>query len=277
MKHVLLSLSPSGTTAQVMKTIVEQLPGRGEAVIDLPLNDPQSFPTICHKIARLAAPFCLWVGSPVYVDHALPMILSTIKTLCPETPAYAAAIVTYGGVTSGVALYELIESLAERNFVPLGGMKVLCQHSSFRTTHAPMAAGHPNVGDLDIVAQFTQRILAKLAGNPQPVGREAYDYQTEKMKAVACHVNLEKIKKLGRLPGADSSLCNLCGQCVSLCPIQAISLSPVPTRNAECIRCLRCVHFCPQQAFPFEFAAHEEMIRGMAQKSDEKAETAFYV
>lgn len=277
MKHVFLYMSPSGTTAQVVQTMVARLKEKGAESEILVVGGTASIQDASHRLSEMSSPYCLWVGSPVYVDHALPNLLSVLQAVRVSSTAYAVGFVTYGGVTTGVALYELLELLSEKKFVTLAGMKILCRHSSFRTTHAPLAAGHPDAGDRKLIVQCVDAVLTKLTTHPKPLEKRAYDYQTEKMKAVARQIDLAKIKRMGELPAVRSDLCIRCGECEIGCPVEAITLSPEPKRNADCIRCLACVHECPRQAFPFNFEAHEAMIRGMAEKSDEPVRSAFFV
>lgn len=276
MKHIFLYMSPAGTTDRVVRVIADRL--RQETVKPefFIVGNAESGRAIAVSLAGLTGPVCLWVGSPVYVDHALPNLIEVVRSLRAPANAFGAAFVTYGGVTTGTALHELLDVLEERGFVPLGGMKVLCRHSSFRADHEPLAAGHPDPSDKALIVAFAEAVLARLSAGGKPLPRSLFEYQTEAMKALAGQVNLAKIKTMGELPPVDPAQCNQCGLCAKSCPVKAIKLSPFPQRHSECIRCLVCVRTCPRQAWPFDFAAHETMLRGMAARSDEKAETRIF-
>ena len=46
----------------------------------------------------------------------------------------------------------------------------------------------------------------------------------------------------------DTTKCNGCGFCESLCPMENIEINKNPQFKDKCIFCLRCVSYCPQQA-----------------------------
>ena len=63
------------------------------------------------------------------------------------------------------------------------------------------------------------------------------------------------------IPNIDLDLCNACGNCVALCPVQAVELvnnKAVVVRPDVCTYCDVCETFCPEGAigrpFTIEFA-----------------------
>lgn len=58
--------------------------------------------------------------------------------------------------------------------------------------------------------------------------------------------------------------CNLCGNCQTACPFEAVGADPHETREGECARCYRCSEVCPQEAIGFGFgrARREELSLG---------------
>ncbi len=55
---------------------------------------------------------------------------------------------------------------------------------------------------------------------------------------------------LGLRPHLEKRLCNRCGVCVEVCPMDAVDVQAQKVVAARCmhLRCLRCVSACPQQA-----------------------------
>ena len=51
-----------------------------------------------------------------------------------------------------------------------------------------------------------------------------------------------------KTPFADMSICNHCGVCVKLCPMNAINKDTLKINEDECIRCFCCVKRCPKKA-----------------------------
>lgn len=48
----------------------------------------------------------------------------------------------------------------------------------------------------------------------------------------------------------NRDLCDICGTCVAVCPVDAISVSEfqVTIDNDKCISCMNCVTVCPVKA-----------------------------
>ena len=48
----------------------------------------------------------------------------------------------------------------------------------------------------------------------------------------------------------NKDLCDICGTCVAVCPVDAISVSEfeVNIDNNKCIMCMNCVTVCPVKA-----------------------------
>ncbi len=57
-----------------------------------------------------------------------------------------------------------------------------------------------------------------------------------------------QVEELDRAPGALISVCNQCGDCIAVCPVQAIKRSKkgvVIINKKACIGCFNCVGVCP--------------------------------
>ena len=48
----------------------------------------------------------------------------------------------------------------------------------------------------------------------------------------------------------NQSVCDICGTCVAVCPVDAISVTEfnVKIDNEKCINCMKCVIVCPVKA-----------------------------
>ena len=59
------------------------------------------------------------------------------------------------------------------------------------------------------------------------------------------------------LPELDDRLCNGCGWCVAICPVDSLAMSgPTPwlARPAACVSCGLCAAVCPTQAISMKTA-----------------------
>jgi len=99
--------SPAGTTRHVAQVIMNTLNSLGyqHRVSDLGNRDDHS--KLNSQIKDLVNGCCLWIGSPVYAGHAVPPITDFISQLPVSKGGYAVPFVTWGGVSSGVALHEM--------------------------------------------------------------------------------------------------------------------------------------------------------------------------
>jgi hypothetical protein len=59
---------------------------------------------------------CLFVGSPVYRDAAVPPIMDSIEKLPQMDGAFAVPFVTWGQACSGVALWQMATAFIEQTF-----------------------------------------------------------------------------------------------------------------------------------------------------------------
>lgn len=273
MEHRVVYFSPAGTTRAVAEVIATILRQRGCAVslVDLALPGQENcfddWPERC----------CLWIGSPVYCDHAVPQVEKFIRNLPPDSGGFCVPFATWGGVTSGLTLPELGAQLSAHGYIPLGAAKVLAVHSCLWLAQRPLGCGHPNAADLGQVQNLVAAVLTKLEqGGDNPLDLAVLDYLSARLKASSAAKSLAAIKAAAPQRQVDHQRCDLCARCVVSCPVAAITMEPYPVIGAECILCLMCVRNCPNDAFPFDAAATEARLISMAQNSDEAKQTRVF-
>lgn len=277
-EHRIVYLSPAGTTRRVAERIALRLEeqGRTAAIIDLASLDEPGRWDVC--LADWPQHCCLWLGTPVYCDHALPQLEAFVRSLPHTEVGFAVPFATWGGVTSGLALPELAALLKSQGYQPLGAAKVMAEHSSTWRAERPVASGRPAQNDLQLVDQLVDRVTAKLtAQTPVPVDLKTLDYLSPTLRRQAEGISLEMVKTQLPPPSIDPERCSRCGICAERCPVSSIALSPWPDIGSDCIRCLQCVRNCPEQAFPFDQQPLYERILEMAAASDERKETAIFL
>ena len=277
--HGIVYFSPAGSTRKVAFTIEERLKGLEQSVtvFDLSLGMQEVNAQIIAFCSQ-SGPCCLWVGSPVYADHAVPLVEACLRQLPAAEERYGVPFVTWGGVTSGLALADMGEILQQQGYLLLGATKVLAQHSSMWGAEQPLAQGHPGKEDLDKVNLLVEQVVNKLK---QPVKEtlapDVLEYLSPALRADAAGKNLA-VAKASRPPlAADPDKCTSCGTCEECCPVQAITMDKVPIVGDSCVLCMQCVQHCPEQAFPYDHVTTASKIEAMAVASDEEKETAVFV
>ncbi len=275
-RHLIVFFSPAGSTRLIAECIEKNLAGHGmtASVFDLGRTSPEQRAEILESLRQ---PCCLWIGSPVYCDHAVPLVMDFIQALPVAPGRYAVPFVTWGGVTSGLALPEMAEALNKQQITPLAAAKMLAVHSSMWTASEPLGAGHPDAEDLARVATLVDTVVDRLAQpTVVPLDLDVLDYLSKALRADAAGKSLALAKAGGKPLAADEQLCVQCGDCVEVCPVQAITLAPFPVIDDTCLLCMQCVRTCPENAFPFDGEAMAARIRNMAASSDEEKSSAIF-
>ncbi len=148
-KIFIVYFSPAGSTRHVAKIIEKQFQGIGAEVSSFDLaecsNDVAT--EISQQGEASEGKSCLFIGSPVYVSHAVPLVMDCIAGLKENADAFAVPFVTWGGACSGISLYEMGKELINKRFTLLGAAKILALHSLMWQLEDPLGKGHPDADD----------------------------------------------------------------------------------------------------------------------------------
>ncbi|MFP4445955.1 MAG: 4Fe-4S binding protein [Desulfosudaceae bacterium] len=245
--------SPAGTTRQVGEAIKETAAVQGATVTLIDLAEggsaaPDADPT--EELRQsLGEKDVLFVGSPTYANHPLPLITDFLQNLSGAPAARAAVFTTYGLVSSGMTLYEMGTRLQDGGMTLLGGIKVPAAHSMLWDDEDQPGRGRPDENDLAAVSRFADQVLHKAAAEtPAGIALEDLNYQRQEVRERAAEAGLHVIKPVMLPMQVDEDACTECGQCVDNCPTGNISLDPKPVFGDQCIVCFNCVRVCEEGA-----------------------------
>ncbi|MCD8371888.1 MAG: 4Fe-4S binding protein [Clostridia bacterium] len=172
---------------------------------------------------------CLFI-LPVY-NGAIPAVCRQyIKNLDGEAKS-AYIICVYGGVYRGKALQNAAGLLKNCGFTPLRGAYIAAPHT------------------------YCKKKLNLLDENRiNSIYQKFFDFKNgEKMSISAKPVGRDKQAVLKKLTGkcVVNKNCNGCGQCINVCPVNAIDSDYKSNKN--CILCGACVKICVCRARRIKF------------------------
>jgi len=270
--------SPAGSTGHVTQVIADSLEEKSIPVHRLDLGAGQDPSRFIGLLKRAEADDCLFVGSPVYREMAIPPVmtflngLSTANNGCSTVP-----FVTWGGAISGIALWQMGQVLQNKGYVLTGGAKVLAVHSMMWRSDQPAGQGHPDDDDDRQVRRLVTKVIERMSTlKVKPMPLSDLDYQPET-------IAVDFKKKLDRpwmiIPKTiDEESCTQCGTCEAMCPVGAVALNPGPIFNAHCFDCFKCVRECPEDAIISSVPLDkiQNMIRERVEKYNEMPPTQIF-
>jgi len=268
--------SPAGTTKQVAEVISKEAENYDGTVISVDLSSTDSGNK--QIIDSIGDGDVLFVGSPVYANHPVPLVMDFISKLPDNSGAFAAAFVTYGAVTSGVSLYDMARAMDAKSLLVLGGIKVVAVHSMLWLSPDPLGKGRPNEEDKMEVRRFARAILDNASGDkPKTIALSKLNYQSQEVRDIAKESGLHVLKPLLFPFDLDEGKCTECSACVEHCPVDNIALDPLPIYADQCVLCFNCIRMCEpgaisSKAMPF---IEEEIHNRLATYKEPQRTTSF--
>jgi ferredoxin len=277
-KIFIMFSSPAGSTRKVALFIKEEFRRHNTDVQWLNIAQDNEAPNFLKSLESAGRQACLFVGSPVYRDVAVPPIKDAIEKLPQMDRAFAVPFVTWGQACSGVALWQMGKALRNKGFEIAGAAKVLAVHSLMWQTKKPAGKGHPDQSDQGAVKKLVGALSRRFEFKNIPVlSLDTLDYQDRvrsdqmKDKIDAPWMNVPK--------EVNSDSCTQCGICRDECPVKAVVLDPWPRFNENCFDCFNCVRLCPERAIKSVLSMREieEHIRTRVRTIAEQPHTQIFL
>jgi ferredoxin len=268
MKISVVYCSPAGTTRKTAEWIAAALTGLSYHPTIIDIAKQKDVKDLYRDTGKA---HCLFIGSPVYAYHAIPPIINFIDKLPDDTGGYAVPFVTWGGVTSGIALHEMATRLAAKGYTVIGAATVLAVHSLMWQAENPLGEGHPDAADEKMLREFVTEVIKQIeATTPVPLPLAELDYQPADMRTQMESITLSAAKQLLPPKSVAEKLCTKCRICEDLCPVQAISFEPFPVFHERCIVCYMCLRGCPERAINADFSMLPGWLRQRAVEYNEQ-------
>ena len=167
---------------------------------------------------------------------------------------YAIPYVTYGGISSGIALKEASESLKNSGRIVHAALKVSAPHKMTRAfMPSEFNRDKLNTNLLPQVKELVNRIM-QLQQNKVSTGSiKPFHYNGLITRLKANIIFKEKVWHEKRYPNIviNQDKCTNCGKCIKNCPVSHLSSGesrPETIAQSPCIHCLVCASECPQNA-----------------------------
>ncbi|MCL2061292.1 MAG: EFR1 family ferrodoxin [Firmicutes bacterium] len=187
--------------------------------------------------AALKSARVLFFVCPVYA-HTVPReVKKFLKRV--SFSGYAVPCVVFGGVCGGRALAVLAARLKKCGASIIGGIQASVPHS-----YLSLSGGAAAHGDMDAALTEYFPIIENRVKIGESIGSKAIPKKINPLAYIAPRLR----KRLSvALPAVNRARCNGCGQCVSACPVDAVT-DELHIKKSKCTRCLACVKYCPQNA-----------------------------
>jgi len=219
----------------------------------------------------------LCIGGPVYAHHMQNRVLRLVKALGPPRRGwgdYAVPFVTYGTVSSGVALSETARALHRGGRVPVLAMKIDAHHCYSDVLGANINPGMPGQEAWPLVRELARRIV-KLPTDGRPTnlassGDLEYLPWHDRMKSRT--LLRERLFQALIYPRVElrPDDCTGCGLCEEACPVGRLAVRDgkvtIRADGPSCVHCGVCVTTCPQKAivFPGDLSKWARLLRRAA-------------
>ncbi len=274
MRVCIIVFSPSGHTLKAGRAFEARLIAAGHAVqlvnITRTYRERVKLGWAEFLRRRIAPHDLLCVGAPVYAGH----LESNAKSLLNALPAPGAGwgrlaipFVSYGGLHSSIALREAGNLLYKKGRINVMGFKMGAFHTLTLRAPRPLYPAKPDQDDLGILDRVVERIVELEEDTSKARDcRRSFSYAPLKERIIFSLLSQDFFHEKHRINSVDTELCNGCGRCVSLCPVEAIVMEEdkaVIRDKSRCILCAECYHYCPRNAVTFPYM---DKVRKRAEK-----------
>jgi len=231
--------SPTGTTKKVINAIVKGMGTTKNTLIDLNSSD------VRNTFAPIIDGDIVIIGVPVY-EERIPEMLYDFLTSLKGNEKPVVLIAVYGNFGDGIVLNELDSITKKSGFKVVAAGSFIGEHS-FSTKEVPVQEGRPNFEDLSKAEEFGRIIIEKMK-KIENLNDALIKIPQGKLPLMARILPKNSARIFTKTPFADMKICNKCGACIKLCPMNAINKDTLDINENKCIRCFCCVKRCLKKA-----------------------------
>lgn len=261
MKVLMLVFSPYQNSKNIGKKLEEKMVEKNIEVdfFDITRNKELWENKQYHKFFNeIKQHDVLCIGGPVYAHYLPKNFLEFISQIpYPDKTTFGKHViifVTYGGVSSGMALYDAAKTLIKRKRTNIMGLKINSSHSlsqSIPKSYIDNKSENEINGLLDDLVKR----LVKLDLTKQRDVSESFNYQKNYVKPKEPDFPEIEINKRN---------CKSCGRCKEICPVQRIKLVDKTFSETDCIYCGQCYFNCNFDAINWNLDTFKPFLERIA-------------
>lgn len=224
MKIHQIQFSPTGGTKNVVDCLCE---GFGREII---LTD------LCLKDSRIETPDIstndlVVIAMPVFAGRVPAVAVKRLRCI-KSSHARCVIVAVYGNRAYDDALLEMQDVATDMGFRVVAAIGAVAEHSISRV----YGAGRPDAKDRQDLMDYAALIMKRI------------ETDNDYIPLVLPGKHPYKPYNIGPFPEANE-LCNGCGVCRELCPVDAIPMDNLRVVNKDvCISCMRCIAVCPSKS-----------------------------
>jgi len=267
MKVLICYFSATGNTGQIAQAMGRRLTQMGAEV---ELKDVTALEARREPVS-LAPYDAVIFGSPIHSMRAPRLLRNWLATL-EGSGKRSATFFTFGGFQIHPAPFDTRRRLTERGLVVVASAAFPGAHT-YNLAGWQAMQGRPDQQDLDLAAEFAEKLYPRLSGEDQAVLTELDPgpYTEEQLDEFESF----RFKMAAMLPNRQGAECSMCMLCQEQCPSGAMDAETGEADPSKCILCLQCVKDCPDEVlkagdmtpfFQFKMDKDQETPESLRQK-----------
>jgi len=239
-KLIKIYFSPTHSTERIINSIVKGWGVSEQRTINL--NSLKQRHNFKFSIQPTDA---VILGMPVYEERIPDLLYPALSKIRGQGHPIV-LVVTYGNISAGISLKQLNKIMNFHGFRTIAAASFIGEHA-FSQGNFKIAPGRPDNQDLKIAESLGKQIREKTEQIQLTGEIKDLDIEGELLpmgKLLPKHSEIF----LTHAPVIDKNFCKNCRKCLEACPVNAIDLISLQSREKLCIRCFACVKSCPNGA-----------------------------
>lgn len=258
MRISIIVFSPSGNTLSIAESIHRKFENVGDKVQLLNISGEEIIfrqgGIRQYLDDNIESHDLLLIGSPVYAHHLQYHVINLIKNLPLPNSIWSKDVIpfiSYGGISSGLALAEATKLLEKKDRIVIGKLKIVASH---RMTKAFMDNEfNSDKNEFENCSTISNMLTAIKTGKSIKNNASQSTNIMSLGDRIKAMILKEKFWQKKIYPNIiiDIYKCTNCRNCVNTCPVNHLIFDGCNIKQSkisDCIHCLNCVSNCSKNA-----------------------------